>query len=67
MPRINWFVARLLIAKQKPSRQTWVSVLLIVLRIPILQRKKRRQREREVLFKHISIAIAQMNTFSILI
>lgn len=54
MSQINWFTTCLLISKAKRSRQTWISMVLVVLRIPILERKRgaRRRGECHLSYRH---------------
>lgn len=67
MSQINWFVAHLLISKEKPSRQTWVSVLLIALRISILQRKRggRRRGNCHLSYKHCNCSNEYFQYFNL--
>lgn len=54
MSQINWFATCLLISKEKQSRRTWISMVLIGLRIPVLERKRgdRRRGECHLSYKH---------------
>lgn len=67
MSQINWFATCLLISKEKQSRRTWISMVLIVLRIPVLERNRgdRRRGECHLSHKHCNCSNEYFQYFNL--